>query len=93
MVIAEPRSSKLPLPACPAPTGPYVVYPMQVPMGAQHAPTRRLTADATGLGHRALQDAVEECIFRCATAGLSVPYYAAMSGDNCYCASVEYVRG
>jgi len=95
MIIAEPRTSKLSLPECPTPPveNGYVVNPNQVPIGAQPAPTRRLTADATGLGHRALADAVEECIFRCGTAGLSVPYYAAMSGDDCYCASAEYVRG
>lgn len=89
IAIAAPRSSKRPLPACPGSTGPYIVYPMQVPFGAQPAPTRRLkAADAK---HRTLTGTIEDCIARCAETGLSTPYYAAMSGDACYCSPGRYV--
>lgn len=84
--------SKRPLPACPAPTGPYVVYPMHFPLSAQPAPTRRLEANAVGDDHRKLADAVDECVTRCATLGLSTPYYAAVSSVGaCYCAPGRYM--
>ena len=86
IVLAALRTNKRPLPACPAQTGSYLVYPQQAPIGATPAPSRRLTADAEGAGHRALAGDIDSCIARCGKLELPTPFYAAVSGDACYCA-------